>query len=122
MPGTVVKVGPNSQREIFVRLDGRGTIARRMKAIRAALIDALGGGEVISPQQLMIIESIAERRVRADMIFAAMMAHPESVSIENERRYYWHTSAIDRALRTLGLHRRVEGEPRLSEVLKNGGS
>ena len=116
----ITKVGPNSQRDTIAKLDGRGKVARRMKTIRMALIEALGGDNVVTPQQRLVIENITERRVRADMIFGAMMTNPECVSLENERRYYWHTSAIDRALKTLGLERRANSELRLGELLANG--
>ena len=108
------------QRGKFAKLDGRGEVARRLRTIRADLIDALGGDAAITPQQMLLIEGIAQRAVRCEMIWRQMMTAPEGVATETERRWNWHRSGLERALAQLGLQRRAPPAPSLAEVLTEG--
>jgi hypothetical protein len=67
-PGVVHKVGPSSQRDTLLRLDGRGAIARPMKRIRDELIGAMNGE--LTPQRSMVIDMAAFRAIRAEMLMA----------------------------------------------------
>ncbi len=67
------RLGPNSQAESFKSLDGRGIVARRMKAIRHELAEALGGADALSPQQKILIDTIAVRVIRTKLLTAAML-------------------------------------------------
>ena len=112
-------LGPNSQAESFRKLDGRGVVARRMRAIRDDLSEALGGEDVLSPQQRIIIDIVAVRMVRCQMLTAAML-RDDGLSAEAERRLNWHLASIRRDLQALGLEKRAKTPPRLAELLGQG--
>ncbi len=113
------RVGPNSQAESFKSLDGRGIVARRMKAIRHELAEALGGADALSPQQKILIDCIAVRAIRTKMLTAQMLGG-DGLSAEAERRLNWHLASIRRDLVALGLEKRAAQQPRLAEILGQG--
>ena len=45
-------------------LDGRSTLAKELGEERRELISALGGPTEVSPQEMAIIEMIAQKRIR----------------------------------------------------------
>ena len=116
-------LGPNSQAQSFRKLDGRGIVARRMKAIRVDLADGLGGWDTLSPQQRIIIDIVAVRMIRCQMLTAAMLGD-DGLSSEAERRLNWHLASIRRDLSALGLERRGPRQPTLKEhcEAKYGGA
>ena len=101
MPKTRAKVGPHSQRLALGSIDGRGLIARRMKALRAELTAAIGGAP--TPQQRLLIEGVAIRLTRIRMIWAQMVEDPAAVAEETERRMTWYLNGLRRDLVALGL-------------------
>ena len=107
-------LGPNSQAESFKSLDGRGIVARRMKAIRDDLADGLGGWDTLSPQRRIIIDIVAVRMVRCQMLTAAMLGDA-GLSTEAERRLNWHLASIRRDLKVLGLEKSPPPGPTLPE-------
>ena len=109
-------IGPRSQAESFRSLDGRGVIARRMKATAAELAEALGGKAGLSPQQRIIIDIVSTRIVRCQMLTSAMLGG-EGLSDEGERHLNWHLGSIRRDLQALGLDRRGERAPSLEQHL-----
>ena len=113
------KIGPTSQLETFRKLDGRGVVARRMKAIRDDLGEALGGDDVLSPQQRLLIDVVTVRVIRCQMLTAAMLSN-DGLSAEAERRLNWHLASIRRDLQALGLEKRAKTPPRLAELLGQG--
>ena len=113
------KIGPTSQLETFRKLDGRGVVARRMRAIRDDLGEALGGEDVLSPQQRIIIDIVAVRMTRCQMPTAAMLSD-DGLSAEAERRLNWHLASLRRDLQALGLEKRGKAPPSLAEVLGQG--
>ncbi len=115
------RLGPNSQAESFKSLDGRGIVARRMKAIRGDLVEALGGEGALSPQQAILIEGLALRVIRCRMLTAQMLGG-NGLSAEAERRLNWHLASIRRDLVALGLEKRAAQQPRLAEVLGQGAA
>ncbi len=108
------KIGPTSQLETFRKLDGRGVVARRMKAIRDDLGEALGGDDVLSPQQRLLIDVVTVRVIRCQMLTAAMLSN-DGLSAEAERRLNWHLASIRRDLQALGLEKRGKAPPSLKE-------
>ncbi len=117
------KIGPTSQLETFRKLDGRGVVARRMKAIRHELAEALGGADALSPQQKILIDTIAVRVIRTKMLTAAMLGG-DGLSAEAERRLNWHLASLRRDLVALGLEKRATHSPSLKEytAAKYGGT
>ncbi len=117
------KIGPTSQLETFRKLDGRGVVARRMKAIRHELAEALGGADALSPQQKILIDTIAVRVIRTKMLTAAMLGG-DGLSAEAERRLNWHLASLRRDLVALGLEKRATQSPSLKEytAAKYGGA
>ena len=111
------KIGPHSQRHVLMKLDGRGKVARRMRAIRDELVAAVGGPDAISPQQRMLIDGIARRSIRCDMIWQQMLVDPAGVSAEAERRFNWHDNALQRGLKELGLERSSPPTPNLKDYI-----
>ncbi len=116
MAKTQLKIGPHSQRESFKKLDGRGAVARRLKALRTEVADALGGEDMLSPQQGILIECLAIRVIRCRMLLARML-DGDDLSAESERRLNWHLANIRRDLQALGLERRAMAEPSLADLL-----
>lgn len=114
-------LGPNSQALSFRKLDGRGIVARRMKAIRDDLADGLGGWDTLSPQRRIIIDIVAVRMVRCQMLTAAMLGG-DGLSAEAERRLNWHLASIRRDLVTLGLERCGPPALTLAEALGGQGA
>lgn len=112
-------LGPNSQAETFRKLDGRGIVARRMKAIRDDLSEALGGEKILSPQQRLIIDIVTVRVIRCQMLTATMLGD-DGLSAEAERRLNWHLASLRRDLQALGLEKRGKAPPSLAEVLGQG--
>ncbi|MCZ6721302.1 MAG: hypothetical protein O7A65_07155 [Proteobacteria bacterium] len=110
-------IGCHSQSESFQRLDGRGRIARRLKAVTSDLTAALGGPEGVTPQQKLIIDQCAVQTVRLTMLANAFLVSDEQVPLETERRYAWHSNALVRNLVKLGLHQVAKSEPSLSDYL-----
>ena len=108
-------IGPNSQVESFRKLDGRGIVARKMRAIRDDLADGLGGWNTLSPQRRIIIDIIAVRMVRCQMLTAAMLGD-DGLSNEAESCLNWHLASIRRDLTVLGLDRRGPRQPSLAET------
>ncbi len=111
-------LGPHSQAASFLKLDGRGIIARQMKVIRSDLVEALGGDGALSPQQDILIEGLALRVIRCRMLTAAMLGG-DGLSAEAERRLNWHLASIRRDLVALGLEKRAAREPTLQEYLSS---
>ena len=109
------RLGPHSQAQSFKSLDGRGIVARRMKAIAADLADGLGGWGTLSPQQRIIIDIVAVRMVRCQMLTAAMLGG-DDLCTEAERRLNWHLASIRRDLAVLGLEKRGPRQPTLAET------
>ncbi len=98
-------ITPRSQRETFQKLDGRGLVARRLKAMRQEFADALGGWEALSPQKRQLVKDTAEVVMRRDWVWQQMVSEPESVSGESERRWAWLGNVVRRNLIALGLDR-----------------
>lgn len=109
-------LGPHSQAKSFKSLDGRGIIARRMKAIRDDLADSLGGWDALSPQKKILIDAITVRSIRCQMLTVAMLG-VDGLSAEGERCLNWHANALTRDLKTLGLERHDPPGPSLPEHL-----
>ncbi len=109
-------LGPHSQAVSFRKLDGRGVIARRMKAHAAELAAALGGWDTLSPQKKILIDAITVRSIRCQMLSAAMFGG-DGLSAEGERCLNWHANALTRDLKILGLERRAPRQPTLPEHL-----
>ena len=86
-----------------------------MKAIRQELVDALGGEAELSPQRRLIIDSVARRVIRIDMLWQEVVAG--EASAEDERRLNWYQNGLGRDLRELGLDRKADAPPRLRDVL-----
>ena len=116
MAGNHHCLGPNSQAESFRKLDGRGIVARRMKAICADLAEGLGGWDTLSPQERIIIDIVAVRMIRCQMLTAAMLGG-DGLSAEAERRLNWHLASVRRDLSALGLEKRGPRQPGLVEAL-----
>ncbi len=116
MAKTYPIIGPHSQRESFKKLDGRGAVARRLKALRNELADALGGEDMLSPQQGILIEVLSIRVIRCRRLLARMV-DGDDLSAEGERRLSWHLASIRRDLQALGLEKRAKTPPRLAELL-----
>ena len=110
-------LGPHSQAESFRKLDGRGVVARRMKAIAADLADGLGGWDTLSPQQRIIIDVVTVRAIRCQMLTAQMFSD-DGLSSEAERRLNWHLASIRRDLATLGLEKQSKPARSLEEHLE----
>ena len=85
-----------------------------MKAIRDDLADGLGGWDTLSPQQRIIIDIIAVRMVRCQMLTAAMLGD-DGLSNEAERRLNWHLASIRRDVAALGLEKHTPPGPSLKE-------
>ena len=90
-----------------------------MKAIRDDLGEALGGDDVLSPQQRLLIDVVTVRVIRCQMLTAAMLSN-DGLSAEAERRLNWHLASIRRDLQALGLEKRAKTPPRLAELLGQG--
>ena len=114
-------LGPCSQAKSFKSLDGRGVVARRMKVIRDELGEALGGEDVLSPQQRIIIDIVAVRVIRCQMLTAAMLGD-DGLSTEAERRLNWHLASIRRDLAALGLEKQTPPGLSLAETLGQGAA
>ena len=117
------RLGPHSQAKSFRKLDGRGVVARRLKAVRGELAAALGGDGALSPQQGILIEGLALRVIRCRMLTAQML-NDDGLSAEAERRLNWHLASIRRDLVALGLEKRAAQSPSLKEytAAKYGGA
>jgi hypothetical protein len=105
-------------------LDGRSTLAIELKAERAELIAALGGLSEVSPQELAIVEMIAQKRIRRKPIQEWALLNREQLF--NKRRRALAPIALQleqleesevRLLKELGLKRRARQVPTLSEYL-----
>ena len=116
-------LGPHSQAASFRKLDGRGVVARQMKAICDDLAGALGGWEALSPQKKLLIDCIAVRVMRVRMLTAPMLGG-DGQSAEAERCLNWHLASIRRDLTVLGLEKRGPRQPTLKEhvAAKYGGA
>ena len=109
------KIGPASQRKAFKRLDGRGVIARRMKAVERELIDALGGEDALSPQKHLLVTGVAQRVIRIQMLWQQIAMG--DASEEAERRFNWHSNGLRRDLMVLGLNKRKGAAQTLADAL-----
>ena len=107
-------LGPHSQAESFKSLDGRGIVARKMRAIRDDLGEALGGWGTLSPQKKILINIISVRVIRCQMLTTAMLGG-NGLSAEGERCLNWHMGSVRRDLAVLGLDRRAAPGPSLQE-------
>jgi hypothetical protein len=105
-------------------LDGRSTLAIELKAERHELIQALGGPSEISPQEMAIIEMIAQKRIRRKPIQEWALLNRDALF--NRRRRALAPIALQleqleesevRLLKELGLKRRAKQLPSLSEYL-----
>lgn len=93
-------------------------MARRMKLIRAELMDALGGPEIVTPQRQLIIEGLSFRVIRAQMLIVDALNDSEGFTEEADRRVNWHLNAIRADLQTLGLDRPEEQAPTLAAYIE----
>ena len=103
---------------ILVSHAGRGKVARRLRTIKSELIEAVGGTDALSPQRALLIDAIAMKTTRAEMLWSRLMAAPAEVTDENERRLSWYLNGLRRDLAALGLDRYDSTPPpRLGELL-----
>ena len=118
MAKSLPKIGPHSQRHVLMKLDGRGMVARRLRTIKSELIEAVGGTDALTPQRALLIDAIAMKTTRAEMLWSRLMSAPAEATDENERRLSWYLNGLRRDLAVLGLDRRDSTRPpRLSELL-----
>jgi hypothetical protein len=115
------KIGPHSQRGTLAKLDGRGVIARRMRAIKDELLEALGGVDAISPQKLMILNGLAWRAVRCEMLLSDSLSRGE-VAIAAEQLITSHLNGIRRDLEAIGLERWQPPPKTLQQYLEERGA
>ena len=112
-------IGPHSQAQSFRKLDGRGTVARRLKARVNEISADYGGCDALSVAQRRLVEQIAQREWAAAQIFGELA---EGTASERDRRTYnWLLNGIGRDFARLGEPRRKDS-PRLHEVLGQGGA
>jgi hypothetical protein len=101
-------------------IDGRRAEARRMKEIKSALIQHLGGNP--STAQRMLIDRIAALTLRLELMDKeALAGNPETE--RDARSYLAWSNALARMLHRLGLDGAAEGglphgTPDLSTFLK----
>lgn len=105
-------------------LDGRTTLAKELLQERNSLIAALGGPEEVSPQELAIIDMIAQKRARRriaaqwvllnrDKLFDRRKKKLAPIAIELEQM---EESEV-RLLKELGLKRRAKPVVSLGDML-----
>jgi hypothetical protein len=108
-------------------LDGRSTLAIELKEERQELIQALGGPTEVSPQEMAIIEMIAQKRIRRKPI--AQWALLNRDALFNRRKRSLAPIALQleqleesevRLLKELGLKRRAKQVASLSDYLASG--
>ncbi|NOS83155.1 MAG: hypothetical protein HOP32_16395 [Nitrospira sp.] len=109
-------------------LDGRSTLAIELKAERQELIQALGGPTEVSPQEMAIIEMIAQKRIRRKPIQEWALLNRDALF--NRRRRALAPIALQleqleesevRLLKELGLKRRAKQVQSLSDYLNGTG-
>lgn len=105
-------------------LDGRTTLAKELMQERTSLIAALGGPEEVSPQELALIDMIAQKRVRRriaaqwallnrDKLFDRRKKKLAPIAMELEQM---EESEV-RLLKELGLKRRAKPVVSLGDML-----
>ena len=106
-------------------LDGRSALAIELKAERRELMAALGGPSEISPQEMAIIEMIAQKRIRRKPIQEWALLN--RVRLFDRRRRSLAPIALQleqleesevKLLKELGLKRRAKQITSLSEYLR----
>ncbi len=105
-------------------IDGRTALAKELGEERRELITALGGEGQVSPQELAIIDMIAQKRVRRriaeqwallnrDRLFDRRKKKMAPIALELEQM----EEAEVRMLKELGLKRRAKPVKNLAEIL-----
>src|SRR5262245_41464041 len=108
-------------------LDGRSSLALELKAERQELIAALGGSSDISPQELAIIEMIAQKRIRRKPIQEWALLNRDALFNRRKRSLAPIALQLEqleesevRLLKELGLKRRARQVPSLADYMANG--
>ena len=108
-------------------LDGRTALAKELAEERRELILALGGPSEVSPQEMAIIDMIAQKRIRRkpvahwallnrDRLFDRRKKKMAPIALELEQM---EESEV-RLLKELGLKRRAKQVASLSDYLASG--
>lgn len=125
-----IRYGPSTHHNYSDRLlgdraiDGRTALAKELAEERRELIAALGGESEVSPQELAIIDMIAQKRVRRriagqwallnrDRLFDRRKKKMAPIALELEQM----EEAEVRLLKELGLKRRAKPVKGLAELL-----
>lgn len=94
------RIGPHSRPHKLQVIDGRSAEARRMKAIRAELVEHVGGNP--STAQRLLIDRVAMLLLRMELMDREALAGSPMTDID-QRAYLGWNNAVSRALRHLGL-------------------
>jgi hypothetical protein len=104
-------------------LDRRTTVYKLFEAHRVALANGLGGQEVLSPQESIVIELIAKKKVLEETAYNHIVTMSSAVN-KRTRGFYplvreWSAlgDSIVKSLAILGLQRRARPLPSLQEYM-----
>ncbi len=95
--------GPHSKLIRAADLDGRTRAGKEYRDTHNSLAAIFGGVSKLKPHQRLLIQRIAEKSVRAKLIWERMNEQEGDTAHENERRYIWYCNSLRRDLRALGL-------------------
>jgi hypothetical protein len=105
-------------------LDGRSTLAKELGDERRELIQALGGPTEVSPQEMAIIDMIAQKRIRRKPIAQWALLNRDALFNRRSKSLAPITLQLEqleesevRLLKELGLKRRARQLPSLGEYL-----
>jgi hypothetical protein len=108
-------------------LDGRSTLAKELGEERRELIQALGGPTEVSPQEMAIVEMIAQKRIRRKPIAQWALLNRDRLFDRRKRSLVPIALQLEqleesevRLLKELGLKRRARQLPSLTEYLNTG--
>ena len=88
-----------------------------MNANKKELVEAVGGANALTPQRALLIDAIAMKATRAEMLWCRLMTAPAEVTDENERRLSWYLNGLRRDLAVLGFDQHASTPPSLSDCL-----
>jgi hypothetical protein len=99
------------------------TLERAMRERREAFVEALGGADAVSPQQMVLIEKTVVQEVIVCSLDSYVLAMPSPV--DKRHRMLWpvvreraaQVNLLQSLLRDLGLERRQKPVPTLQEYL-----
>ncbi len=117
MAKTQPKIGPSSQAATWQKIDGRGVVARRLRAYRDELTEHVGGSP--SATERVLIDRAAMLRVQLELMDQRSLKGAP-LPDHTARSYIAWSNALRLVLQALGLERRGPRQKSLAELLAEG--